>query len=70
MKARIAAPIVGGLIGRVIEDLKELRTTQMEHELREEREALRKHEGVRIILVVLAELLTLKHNVENGGIGG
>lgn len=53
-------PIVGCLVGRIVEHLKELGAPQMEHELREQAELLGETERPRIILVVFAESLDLK----------
>mmetsp|Transcript_36851 Transcript_36851/g.85109 ORF Transcript_36851/g.85109 Transcript_36851/m.85109 type:complete len:626 (+) Transcript_36851:273-2150(+) len=50
------AAVVGGLVGRGVEELKELRTPQVEHKLRVHGELLREPERARIILPVVCEL--------------
>ena len=48
-------PVEGCLIGRVVEDLQELRTTQVEHELRVECEVLLQAEAAGVVLAVFGE---------------
>lgn len=53
-------PVEGRLVGRVVEHLEELRPPQVVHELGVQAEVLAQPERVRVVLVVLPELLTLK----------
>lgn len=54
-------PIEARFVRAVVEDLEELRPPEVEHELRVEGEVVRKPEAVGVVLVELAELLTLKN---------
>ena len=51
-------PVKGRFVWTVVEDLQELRSSHVEHELRVQGEVVRKPEAVRIVFVVLAKLLT------------
>ena len=53
-------PIEARFVRAVVEDLEELRPPEVEHELRVEGEVVRQPEAVGVVLVELAELLTLK----------
>ena len=55
-------PIEARFVRAVVEDLEELRPPKVEHELRVEGEVVRQPEAVGVVLVELAELLTLKND--------
>ncbi len=55
-----AKPIVRGFVGAVIEDLEELGSAQVKHELRVKCELLAEAERIRVVLVVVSKLLTLQ----------
>lgn len=55
-------PVVRSLIRAVVEDLQELRTSQVEHKLRVQAELFRETKRVRVVLSVLSKLLTLHAN--------
>ena len=50
-------PVVGSFIRAVVEDLEELRSPQVEHELRIERKIFRESKGGRILRSKFAEFL-------------
>jgi len=56
----IELPIEGRFVRTVVKDLQELRSPEVEHELRVEGEVVGKAETVWIVFAVLAEFLTLK----------
>lgn len=58
--------VVGSLVRRVVEDLQELGTTEMEHELGVDREVLCEAERLRLVLAVVGKLLaeTNQHSVQ------
>jgi len=53
-------PIIGRLVGAVVEHLQELWTAKVKHELRVERELLRETERAWIVFVKVTKLLTLQ----------
>lgn len=57
-------PVERGFIWGVVENLKELRSPQMVHELRIQTEVLAQSETIRVVFVVLAELLTLLEKIQ------
>jgi hypothetical protein len=54
-----AAPVIGRLVGAVVEHLQKLRAAQMEHELRVDGELRAQLERPGIVLAVLGKLLAL-----------
>lgn len=58
--------VEGSFVGRVVEDLQELRSTQMEHELRVDAEVFSQTERGRVVLAIVGKLLAEpdEHTVE------
>ena len=59
-KENIQLPIKRRFVRTVVKDLQELRSPEVEHELRVEGEVVGQTETVRIVFAVFAEFLTLK----------
>ena len=58
-------PVVRGFVWTVVEDLQELRSSQVEHKLRVKCELFAEAERVGIILVIVSKLLTLLERKEH-----
>lgn len=61
-----SSPIESGLIRRVIEDLEELTSSKMKHELRIDHKVIVQSKRTRVILPILCKLLTKsdKHSIQ------